>query len=173
MIAADDGARLTLATIHELQVVFGGIKRRVFDIASDKYHQKGGTSGSALPGGCGGLATGGSDPYGVPYGCGRADIRLAQDGDGELYLLSKSDGMIRKFTTVLIPPTLQTTGITNEICTLTWSSISNDVYRLQFKNSSDDTNWSDVPGDVTAVGATAAKTDAAATARFYRLLVFP
>jgi hypothetical protein len=26
---------------------------------------------------------------------GRADIRLALDGDGELYILSKSDGMIR------------------------------------------------------------------------------
>jgi hypothetical protein len=84
MLAADDGNRLTTATIRELQVVVNGVKRRVFDILSEEYHQKGGTSGNALPGGCGGLATGGDDPEGVPYGCGRADIRLAQDSDGEL-----------------------------------------------------------------------------------------
>src|SRR4029450_4428746 len=48
-------------------------------------------------------ATSGNDPDGVPYGGGRADIRLAGDGDGEIYVLSKSDGMIRLMTG--IPPT--------------------------------------------------------------------
>ena len=174
LMAADDGVRLTVASVHELQVVFNGVKRRVFDILSDKYHEKGGTSSDALPGGCGGLATGGNDPYGVPYGCGRADIRLGQDGDGELYLLSKSDGMIRKFTGVVIPPTIQTVGITNGTVTLSWPSISNDTYQVQFKNSLGDTTWSNVLGNVTATGATASKTDTAATsARFYRLVAFP
>jgi hypothetical protein len=44
------------------------------------------------------------DPYGVPYGGGRADIRLAMGGDGELYVLSKSDGMIRKLVAVVPSP---------------------------------------------------------------------
>ena len=35
---------------------------------------------------------------GAPYGGGRADIRLALGGDGEIYVLSKSDGMVRKLT---------------------------------------------------------------------------
>ena len=44
------------------------------------------------------------DPEGVVYGGGRADIRMALGGDGELYVLSKSDGMIRKLTAVVTPP---------------------------------------------------------------------
>ncbi|MDB6064531.1 MAG: hypothetical protein JWR26_739 [Pedosphaera sp.] len=173
MIAADDGVRLTMAVPHELQIVFNGVKRRVFDVLSDKYHQKGGTSTAALPGGCGGLTTGGNDPEGIPYGCGRADIRFALGGDGELYLLSKSDGMIRKFTAMVIPPNIETVGVTNGVLTLTWPSI-NRTYRIQFKSSLNQTNWSDLSGDVTATGATASKTDAIpAGTRFYRVVLLP
>ena len=45
-----------------------------------------------------------ADPEGVAYGGGRADVRIAMGGDGEVYVLSKSDGMIRKMTTVVTPP---------------------------------------------------------------------
>ena len=174
MLAADDGNRLTLATVRELQIVFNGAKRRVFDILSEKYHQRDGTSVDALPGGCGGLATEGSDSEGIPYGCGRADIRLAQGGDGELYLLSKSDGMIRQFAAVLIPPTIASAGITNGIVTLGWLAISNRTYRVQYKTNLSDTNWSNLPGDVTALDPSAAKTDAiGAATRFYRLIALP
>jgi hypothetical protein len=38
------------------------------------------------------------------YGGGRADIRVASGGDGELYVLSKSDGMIRKIAALVTPP---------------------------------------------------------------------
>ena len=44
------------------------------------------------------------DSYGVAYSGGRADVRLSVDKDGELYLLSKTDGMIRKLTGVVTPP---------------------------------------------------------------------
>ena len=40
----------------------------------------------------------------MAYGGGRADIRMALGADGELYVLSKSDGMVRKFTGVVTPP---------------------------------------------------------------------
>ena len=52
------------------------------------------------------------DPYsdGARYGGGRADVRLAMGGDGELYLLCKTDGWIRKLVAVTTPPpTLGTT----------------------------------------------------------------
>ena len=52
----------------------------------------------------GNLTTGKVDPYGVPYGGGRADARLAIGGDGEIYIVSKPDGMIRKLTAVVAPP---------------------------------------------------------------------
>jgi hypothetical protein len=170
MLAADDGTRTTVAGVHEIQVVFNGVKRRVFDIVSNKYHQKGGTSADALPGGCGGLNTGGNDPEGIPYGCGRADIRLAVGNDRELYLLSKSDGMIRKFTGVLIPPAISNFQASNGTFTLSWLSIQNVTYRVQFKNSLTDPTWMDLSGDVTATGATASKTDVPdQPAKFYRI----
>jgi autotransporter-associated beta strand protein len=77
--------------------------RRVFDIVRDRWDLRNETAtgsvdltgiadGDRLPGGA--ATTNGSDPYGVAYGGGRADIRLAVIDD-ELYLLSKSDGMVR------------------------------------------------------------------------------
>ena len=92
------------------------MKRRMFDMVAETYAHKGGTPAAdhVLPGGA--AATTGwkdtehkqpkADPEGVPYGGGRADIRMAIGGDGEIYVLSKSDGMIRKMTAVVIrlPP---------------------------------------------------------------------
>jgi len=50
-----------------------------------------------------------ADPYGdgARYGGGRADVRLALGGDGELYLLCKTDGWIRKLVAVTPPPNFE------------------------------------------------------------------
>lgn len=170
MIANDDGVRTTLATVHELQIVFNGQARRLFDIISNEYKAKGGTSGQALPGSA--TATTHNDIDGVPYGSGRADIRLGMDSDGELYVLSKSDGMIRRMVSVVVPPTISSIATTNGTVALTWSSISNRVYRVQYKNSLADIGWTDLPGDVTATNGFATKVDALGTTnRFYRLML--
>jgi hypothetical protein len=123
---ATHGLRNKQADIHELQVMYKNpydtsaeapVKRRMYDIVADGYAHKEGKPNpnspeGALPGAS--AATGGwrgkvfepgkPDPYGVPYGGGRADIRLAMGGDGELYVLSKSDGMIRKLVAVVSSP---------------------------------------------------------------------
>jgi hypothetical protein len=119
LMANDDGVPTTLAGIHELQVVFdspydnpdqGLVNRRLFDIVADEYaHRGGSTPPNVLPSYAN--ATSGNDPDGVPYGGGRADIRLAVDGDGEIYVLSKSDGMIRLMTG--IPPTVAVAASAN------------------------------------------------------------
>lgn len=103
LMANDDGVRTTLAGIHELQVVFdspydnpdqGLVNRRLFDIVADEYaHRGGNVPPNVLPDYAN--ATSGNDADGLPYGGGRADIRLAMGGDGEIYVLSKSDGMVR------------------------------------------------------------------------------
>ena len=103
-----------LAEIHELQIVYkspyeaaqGAVKRRMFDIVADAYLHREGVAipKFVLPGMSGLTNAGQLDPYGVAYGGGRADVRLAMDGDGEIYVMSKSDGMIRKFTAVVTPP---------------------------------------------------------------------
>jgi glucose/arabinose dehydrogenase len=110
MLASDDGDANTSARIHELKVYYSspydtlGLRaRRVFDIVRDAFDRRNETAigsvlhngtadGDVLPGYAN--ATTGDDPYGVAYSGGRADIRWALV-DGELYLLSKSDGMIR------------------------------------------------------------------------------
>ena len=117
---ATHGERNRQAKIHELQIVYKGpkdqnaAKRRMFDIIADNYTRRGGTPrpDRVLPGG--GMATTGwkddahtqpkTDPEGVPYGGGRADVRITMGGDGEIYVLTKSDGAIRKMTAVVTPP---------------------------------------------------------------------
>lgn len=120
---ATKGVRNNLAAIHEIQIMYKSpydhseaspSKWRLYDILADAFVHKGGQpkKGAVLPGAS--TAVGGwrgnnygegpADPYGVKYGGGRADIHLAMGGDSELYVLSKSDGMIRKFVAVITPP---------------------------------------------------------------------
>ncbi len=95
-----------LAPIHELQVVYkapgatAAVNRRMFDIVADTFVRRNGTptATAVVPGGATGTGRGQLDPYGQPYGGGRADVRFALGGDAEIYILSKSDGMIRKMT---------------------------------------------------------------------------
>jgi mono/diheme cytochrome c family protein len=76
VLAADDGDPQTLAPIYEVDTT---LRRRV----EETYRERGGKT-PALPG------------MGAVSGPGRVDLRFAEDNDGELYILTKSDGMIRK-----------------------------------------------------------------------------
>jgi mono/diheme cytochrome c family protein len=76
LLAADDGKPSTLAPIHEMDMDM----RR---ITLETYRKRGGTL-QTLPG------------VAIVAGRGRVDLRFATDNDGELYILTKSDGMIRK-----------------------------------------------------------------------------
>lgn len=125
MIAAG-GARGKQAPIHEIQVMYKSPydstkkepeKRRMYDIVAETFAHKDGVIApeahlGVLPGAAN--MTGGwrgknfvtpkTDPEYVPYGGGRADVRLSMGGDGEIYVLSKSDGMIRIMAAVITPP---------------------------------------------------------------------
>jgi len=111
------------APIHEIQIMYKSPydasvkspeKRRMYDIVKNAFAHKDGlpSPNTVLPEGS--RTTGGwrgkifmpakSDPYGVMYGGGRADVRMSMGGDGEIYVLSKSDGMIRTLTAVVSPP---------------------------------------------------------------------
>lgn len=118
---ATHGERDHQATIHELQILYKPseasgeqpAKERMFDLIAQTYAHRGGTPAQdhVLPGAA--AATTGwkdqehrqpkTDPEGVAYGGGRADVRMAIGGDGELYVLSKSDGMIRKMMAASTP----------------------------------------------------------------------
>ncbi len=93
MLAADDNKPGTLASIREVKVRWNdssdapdsGAKEydSMFPIVEATYHARGGKH-PRLQG-----------PPGLIKG-GRADVRVSIDASGELYLYSKSDGMIRK-----------------------------------------------------------------------------
>jgi hypothetical protein len=108
MLAADDGDPLTLAEIHSLELLWddpndvsddgeqlygtltsdGAIRGPMHQIVQAAYVERTGLEADApLPGAAS-----------VTGDFGRADIRLQVDEEGELYILSKSDGMIRAIT---------------------------------------------------------------------------
>ncbi len=71
---------------------------------------------------------------------------------------------------LMLPPAL--IGKTNVI--ISWNSVSNARYRVQFKPALNATSWTDLAGDVTATGNLSSKTDIeTATNRFYRIQVLP
>ena len=184
MLAADDGNRATQATIKEIQVAFnspydapdqGVTNRRLFDIVSEAYKQKGGTNANALPGGATVTSlTGTNMPGGVPFGGGRADIRLAVGDDNEIYVISKSDASIRKMTAALGPPTITSIVPGSGDVTINFQSFPGRKYRAQFKDALTDPTWTDVSGDVTASGFAASKMTAMTnTMQFFRVRLLP
>jgi hypothetical protein len=60
---------------------------------------------------------------------------------------------------------------TNGVATVTWNSISNQTYRLLYKDDLLNTNWSVVPQDVTATSASTSHTNVIGTTpmRYYRV----
>lgn len=94
MTVADDGVASTTAAPQAITFKWddpndspnGGAKTysRFFEIVAAGYNHRDGVDPD-LPGS-------------APISGGRADIRLAVDGNGELYVTSKSDGMIRLLT---------------------------------------------------------------------------
>ena len=85
MIAVDDGDPKTIAQLHDVKIKWNqNVYPRMAPIIEVAYHARGGKA-EHLPGA--GRVPG-----------GRSDIRLAMDAGGEIYIMSKSDGMIRAVT---------------------------------------------------------------------------
>jgi len=76
VLSADDGVAATLAPMHEVDA---GLRR----LSEETFRSRGGR-GTGLPG------------TAAIAGRGRVDVRFAVDNAGELYVLTKSDGMIRQ-----------------------------------------------------------------------------
>jgi hypothetical protein len=82
MLTADDGDPNTMAEMHEVKIIWNKeVYGTMAPITESVYHARGGKA-EHLPG------------FARVSG-GRSDIRFATDSDGELYIMSKSDGMIR------------------------------------------------------------------------------
>ena len=106
---------------------------------------------------------------------------LARDGTGDF----DNDGMndLAEFLAGTNPASassfLRFTSITTTggiTFTVEWSAAPGKNYRVQFKNSLIDAQWTDLVGDVVAAGATASKVDTTggeSTLRFYRVILLP
>jgi hypothetical protein len=99
MLAADDRNPATLATVHDVHLKWKApgasaaaprVYPSAFPVVLAAYKHRGGMDPD-LPG------------QSTVSGPGRADIRLAVDAAGELYLLSKVDGMIRAIVAATPP----------------------------------------------------------------------
>jgi len=62
-------------------------------------------------------------------------------------------------------------AVSNELVTVTWSAIAGKIYRLQYKSSWAEAEWTDVLSDVIATGPMASESPAIGSApqRFYRV----
>jgi hypothetical protein len=61
--------------------------------------------------------------------------------------------------------------ITNGVAVITWNSVANNYYRLQYKNNLLDANWTDLAPDILATGSVTSTTNVlgGAPRRFYRV----
>ncbi|MDB6027928.1 MAG: hypothetical protein JWM68_4151 [Verrucomicrobiales bacterium] len=86
---------------------------------------------------------------------------------------TSSNAYIAVSATPITPP-LVSLNLNNN-GTLLWNSVSNRTYRAQFLPDLGTTNWTDIPPDVVSTGAVTSRTNsnAAATNRFYRVIMLP
>ncbi len=73
---------------------------------------------------------------------------------------------------VMSRPTFLDASVSNGVVTLTWTSIAQQLYGIQFADNLTGTNWLNLGADVLAVGTTVSTNDlVSATNRFYRIVV--
>ena len=102
------------------------------------------------------------------------NVQLADCGNYSVEVSNAVDTVISLeavLSFVTPPPDITSYESDGENFTLTWNALAGKTYRVQYKDSLDDTNWMDFVPDVTASGPTASITDPlVSTQRFYRVL---
>jgi hypothetical protein len=103
-------------------------------------------------------------------------VPVLVDPNGKLpnYLVHSTNGNL----TIAAPPAPVILSIVrnqNSDIVLTWSSLSNLTYRVQYNDALGTTNWTDATPDVPALGNTATMTNSPGVSpqRFYRVLLLP
>jgi YVTN family beta-propeller protein len=106
----------------------------------------------------------------VPRGTGRR-IGLDRDADG-FYDRDEMDFGSDPANPFSIPlRVLASVDYGSRVVTIAWNSVVGETYRIQFKNTLTESNWSDLGSNLTAVGTTSLGTDALLgdRQRFYRI----
>ena len=94
-----------------------------------------------------------------------------------MQLSNAPNAVIVSVTAVTAPPPaplLLTPSLSGPNVVLTWTAVSNATYRVEFNPDFATSNWSSLPGDITASSNTATKLDLLTPSnRFYRVRVLP
>ena len=101
----------------------------------------------------------------------QVSLDYAFNGTDELGRVGNGNDLAITLTPAIRPSSFSLSiSVTNGIATLTWPSVSNQTYWVQYKNALTNANWDDLPGEVIATGSNASKTDTTGTkTRFYRV----
>jgi uncharacterized repeat protein (TIGR03803 family) len=72
---------------------------------------------------------------------------------------------------ITVPPVFQTITLTNDVASLTWSAMSNQVCQVQYSTNLASTNWINIGNAITVTNSPVSASDAATTdsQRFYRI----
>jgi len=100
------------------------------------------------------------------------NIFVVQVVDDGLPPLGDATGFV---VTVVTRPWITSVETTNDVITVTWSSIVGQAYRLQTTDAMTPPVWGDLGDDVVATGSTASQTNSISEAvqRFYRVRLAP
>jgi uncharacterized repeat protein (TIGR03803 family) len=107
---------------------------------------------------------------------------LTLGGDGNLYGAMADvekhyslDGSAGSIFRLVEPPGITSIARPSGAVTLTWSSFTNGIYRVQYKPSVAATSWADLGTNTTATGGTTSFTDVSPglTERYYRVVLLP
>ena len=83
--------------------------------------------------------------------------------------------IVRASAVLVVPqPMVLQPALSGSNVVLTWSTVSNTTYRVEFNPDLTLSNWNALPGDVTGASNTASKSDTLTPSnRFYRVLILP
>jgi uncharacterized delta-60 repeat protein len=136
------------------------------------------SDGKVIIGGHGGIARFNAD--------GTLDIGFQRRSEGAYSVAVQSDGKvivaggvaegIARLWGADYPPQIKSISQSGAHVNLSWYSISNRTYHVQYKQDLSAINWIDLAGDISATAATASKTDTTlgnANQRFYRVVFLP
>jgi len=102
-------------------------------------------------------------------GTNQINVQVTDDG------LPPMSGTVPFTVRVLAGPEIQSINVTGGPVVLFWHSLTGFNYRVQFSDQLPATNWTNIPGDVTASSTLSTKVDTAPSPakRFYRILFVP
>ncbi len=101
----------------------------------------------------------------------QATVDYAFTGKDTLGRIGNGNDLAMTLTPATAPASFSLSiSVTNGIATLSWPSVSNQTYWVQYESALTNANLDELPGEMVATGTTASKTDAVGLeTRFYRV----